>query len=129
MNTQVTLTLPSEMYQQAEILAAYAQRDVSEVLLEALTLTLPQWKENDTTYKSVETISDEAVLARTRLHLQPYQSQRLSTLLDRQQANTLSTAERAELLALMQTYQQLWLQQSAALAEAVQRGLLSPLKS
>jgi hypothetical protein len=40
---------------------------------------------------------------------------------------TLTTQEQAELLALMQVYQQRWVRQSEALAEAVRRGLRAPL--
>jgi hypothetical protein len=40
---------------------------------------------------------------------------------------TLTTPEQAELFALIQVYQQLWVRQSEALAEAVRRGLRAPL--
>ncbi|MEW5988466.1 MAG: hypothetical protein AB1791_17695 [Chloroflexota bacterium] len=57
------------------------------------------------------------------------QGQRLSDLLERQREENLAEGERPELLALMQIYQQLWLRQSEALAEAVSRGLRPPLES
>ena len=40
---------------------------------------------------------------------------------------TLTAQEQAEILALMQVSQQLWVRQSAALAEAVRRSLRAPL--
>jgi len=48
-------------------------------------------------------------------------------LTTKQGETTLTAQEQAELLALMQVYQQLWVRQSEALAEAVHRGLRAPL--
>jgi hypothetical protein len=58
----------------------------------------------------------------------PEQDQRLSSLLDKQQAGTLIEIEGSELLALMQVYQESLLRKAQALNEAVQRGLLKPLE-
>ena len=55
------------------------------------------------------------------------QRRRLSGLLERQREGMLTESERPELLALMQVYNQLWIRQSEALAEAVRRGLRKPL--
>ena len=58
----------------------------------------------------------------------PHQGQRLSQLLAIQQDDALSEQEQAELLSLMQNYQNIWLRQSKALAEAVKRGLRTALE-
>jgi hypothetical protein len=58
----------------------------------------------------------------------PAQDRRLSALLQKQQAQALSDPERAELLALMQVYQEGLLRKAQALREAVRRGLRMPLK-
>jgi hypothetical protein len=49
-------------------------------------------------------------------------------LLEKQREGTLTESERPELLALMHVYEQLWVRQSEALAEAVRRGLRKPLE-
>lgn len=61
------------------------------------------------------------------LQMDPAQDQRLSTLLDQQQARQLRAEERVELVALMQVYQEGLLRKAQALAEAVRRGLREPL--
>jgi len=61
--------------------------------------------------------------------MEPTQDQRLSTMLDRQQAGELTEAERPELLALMQVYQEGLLRKAQALHEAVRRGLCERLDS
>lgn len=55
--------------------------------------------------------------------MKPKQERRFSLLLERQQAGELSDAERSELLALMQLYQEGLLRKAQALHEAVRRGL------
>jgi hypothetical protein len=52
--------------------------------------------------------------------------ERLSELLDRQQAGSLTAAERSELTALIALYQRLLLRKAQGLREAVQRGLRQP---
>jgi hypothetical protein len=54
---------------------------------------------------------------------------RLSYLLDRQQAGLLTSADRTELAALMQRYQEGLLRKARSLREAVRRGLMPPLES
>jgi len=67
------------------------------------------------------------VLALTQVQMPPQQGHRLDQLLAKQGEATLTTQEQAELFALIQVYQQLWVRQSEALAEAVRRGLRAPL--
>jgi hypothetical protein len=56
----------------------------------------------------------------------PVQSQRLSELLDKQQAGALIPGERPELWALMRIYELGQLRKAEALAEAVKRNLRAP---
>jgi hypothetical protein len=49
-------------------------------------------------------------------------------LLDHQQAGTLTSSEQAELVALMQVYQQGLVRKAQGLREAVRRGLREPLQ-
>ena len=74
-------------------------------------------------------MTDEQVLALTELRLSDEDDDRLSKLLDEQQAGDLTAANRTELARLMQRYQEGLLLKSAALAEAVARKLIPPLAS
>jgi hypothetical protein len=67
------------------------------------------------------------VLALAQMQMPPQQGHRLDQLLAKQGETTLTAQEQAELLALMQIDQQLWVRQSEALAEAVRRDLRAPL--
>jgi predicted DNA-binding protein len=129
MATQVTITLPDELYERAESLARRTSRELAEILTETLARSLgtPDWQ--GLAALTVEDLSDEEVLAITNLTLPSEQDRRFSKLLDKQQAGKLVPPERAELLAFMQIYQQGLLLKAQALREAVQRGLLPPLES
>ena len=122
MTAQITLNLPDEVYHQAELLAQQRHRSVSEILVETLEIFLLP------TSKPVSELSDAEVIAQTQLRLQPIQEKRLSELLDRQQSGTIASVERDELQALIHIYETRLLRQAQALNEAVQRGLLEPLK-
>ena len=77
--------------------------------------------------RGIAKLSDRELVALTELRMEPEADRRLSDLLDQQQAGEVSDLERAELAALMRTYEVGLLRQSQALAEAVHRGLLPPL--
>ncbi|MGH7965996.1 MAG: hypothetical protein ACRERD_29965 [Candidatus Binatia bacterium] len=126
MSTQILLTLPDETYQRATQYAAYANREVAEILVAALASTLPSLEVIDQ-LRAIASLSDREVVALAESRMEPQADRRLSELLDRQQAGTLSDLAWAELAALMRTYEIGLLRQSQALAEAVRRGLLSPL--
>lgn len=132
MTTQITLTLPEEVYRRASHLAQLLNRDLADVLTEAITLSLspvaiPPHQPSNTSFQPIATLSDTEIIALTELEMEPDQDQRLSELLDQQQAGVLTDAERPELSTLMQIYQEKLLQKAQALREAVQRGLREPL--
>jgi hypothetical protein len=122
MTAQITLNLPDEVYHQAELLAQQRHRTVSEILVETLEIFLLP------TAKPVSALSDSEVIAQTQLRLQPFQEQRLSELLDRQQSGTIASVELDELQGLIHIYETRLLRQAQALNEAVRRSLLEPLK-
>jgi len=126
MSTQVTVTLPDEVYRSAVRLAQLARREVEDVLTDTLTLSLPSLRQDLDALPPIESLSDADILALTRLELPPAQDRRLSALLDRQQADSLTDTERGELLTLMQAYQEGLLRKAQALQEAVRRGLREP---
>ena len=128
MPTQVTLTLPEELYENAGRWATLTQQGLPEFLVETLTTVLTPVHATPELEKPVSSLSDEEVLAASKAQLEPGTGQRLSSLLKKQREGLLSAQEGPELLALMQVYEQLWVRQSEALAEAVQRGLRKPLE-
>jgi hypothetical protein len=134
MSTQITLTLPDEVYRRAEHLSQLTSRNVADILTEVIALSLSpislqEAPTDSTEFKPVASLSDEEVIALTELQMEPDSDQHLSELLDKQQAGTLTEAERSELWALMQVYQETLLLKAQALREAVGRGLREPLDS
>lgn len=127
MSTQVTITLPDEIYQRAELFARLANRDIASVLADSIQLSMPAVRANVLDLEPIAKVSDEQVLALTELQMEPDQDNRLSELFDRQQAGLLTENERLELQALMQIYQEGLLRKATALSEAVKRGLIEPL--
>jgi hypothetical protein len=127
MSTQVTVTLPDEVYRSAVRLAQLARREVEDVLTDTLTRSLPSLPQDSDVVPPIETLSDADIPALTALELASAQDRRLSTLLVRQQAGSLSDTERGELLTLMQAYQEGLLRKAQALHEAVRRGLCDSL--
>jgi hypothetical protein len=129
MSTQITITLPDEVYQRAERFARLANRDIASVLADTIQLSIPAISPEAAALEPLSTLSDEQVIALTQLQMEPEQDARLSDLLDRQQSGILTETERKELQTLMQIYQEGLLRKATALSEAVKRGLMEPLSS
>ncbi|MDI6792578.1 MAG: hypothetical protein QME81_06900 [bacterium] len=127
MGTQVTLTLPNDLYTRAERWATITRRELSETLTDVLSDVLKPICAAPDMEKPVSTLSDQEVVTLSKLQMAPTQGRRLDKLLEKQRESELADEERSKLLALMQTYEQLWIRQSEALAEAVRRGLREPL--
>jgi hypothetical protein len=127
MGRRITLEVSDDLLNRAEQLAVLSQRDVSEVLAQALSAALPPLDVVLGESRPVSELSDEEVLRQSKLRLTPAQDDRLSELLDDQQSGTLTEPQQTALLALMQVYAANWLRQAEALAEAVRRGLREPL--
>lgn len=125
--TTVTLTLKDDVYRRVAQFARMANLKVNEVLSEVIELSLLPSNPQPSAVKPVSELSDKEVLKLTELQMAPAQDRRLSRLLDRQQAGKITVEERAELLTLMQVYQNGLLWKAQALAEAVRRGLREPL--
>ncbi len=128
MSIQVTLNLPESVYHQAEQLAQLRCQDVAEILSETLTLLLPPGSLELNLPDDITQASDTDLLNLTQIELAPEQDQRLSALLDRQQATPLTTAEQSELNQLLERYQQGLLQKAQALNAGVQRGIIAPIE-
>ncbi|MBD2593047.1 hypothetical protein H6G74_01720 [Nostoc spongiaeforme FACHB-130] len=127
MSTQITITLPDEIYQHVERFAKLANRDVASILADTIQLSIPSVRAEVNNLEPVSVLANEQVLALTELQMEPEQDSRLSELLERQQAGTITDNERPELQNLMQIYQEGLLRKATALNEAVKRGLIEPL--
>jgi hypothetical protein len=126
---QVTLTLSDETYERAKRFAKLANRDLESVLSDAIYASIPFVRPEAEELGAIANLSNEEILALTELQMEPEEDSYLSELLDKQQAGTLSDAERPELQRLMQIYQEGLLRKATALQEAVRRGLTEPLSS
>jgi len=123
MATEITLSLPDNIYNHAARLALLMNRDVSRVLTETIESVLSPLGADALALAPVEKLSDDEVLAMADLRMNEMQGRRLGALLERQQAGELVEMERSELSALMQVYHENLLRKAYALREAVQRGL------
>jgi hypothetical protein len=126
MSTRVTVNLSDDAYERASRYAAYANRDLSEIIAAALASSLPSIDAIDE-LQGISKLPDKAVLELTELRMEAEADRRLSELLEQQQEGDLGDLERAELAALMRSYEIGLLRQSQALVEAVRRGLIPPL--
>ena len=129
MTVEVTLMLPETLVEHARRFGQATQRDVSEVLTDALEM---MWSTIDTLSDlepPVSMLLDDEVLALANSKMDPFQNERLGKLQARGKAEGLTEAERSELLALLYIYQTGQLRKSAGLVEAVRRGLRPPLAS
>ncbi len=129
MAVEVTLTLPENLVEHAKRLGDATQRDVAAILADALEMLLPTLENlpESRPYPTLSSLSDAEVLTLANSKMDAVQNQRLGELQQRGKTTGLTDAERYELLALLQIYQLGQLRKSEALAEAVQRGLRSPL--
>ncbi|ETW96206.1 MAG: hypothetical protein ETSY1_27555 [Candidatus Entotheonella factor] len=128
MATRVVVTLQDDIYQRVERLAQLTHRDVTELLAETITLSLPPWDMASESVSDMSELSDEEVLELSELQLPNKQDRRLSKLLQKQQDQVLSVQEHTELSVLMQCYQEGLLRKAQALHEAVRRQLRKPLE-
>ena len=128
MATQLTVNLPDHVYERARRLAELTGRDVADVLVNALDSLLPPLIPRIVTDTPVESLPDDEVIGLAELQMETDQDNRLSELLDKQQAGDMNEAERIELQALMRVYEIGMARKAEALAEAVRRGLREPLE-
>jgi hypothetical protein len=127
MSVQVMVALPDQVYRRAVNLARLTSQDVPKLLADTIEISLPSVMALESAPPARE-LSDASVLALADSQMEPDLDKRLSVLLGKQQDGELLEVERRELAALMQAYQEGLLRKAQALAEAVRRGLMEPLK-
>lgn len=129
MSTQVRITLHDEVYRRAKRLAQISNRNIEDLLAQAIELSLSPVGAATERYKPVSKLSDGEILKLSELQMDAKQDRRFSRLLNKQQAGKLSASEEPALLALMQNYQEKLLRKAQALREAVRRGLLATVSN
>ena len=129
MTTQVTISLSDELYQGVANFVQLLGKDIREVLSETIALSLAPIVTQNQVPPAVTELSDRELLTLTEFTLEPQTDIRLSELLERQQEGLITLPEQSELLGLMQSYQEGWLQKTQAIVEAVKRGLREPLSA
>lgn len=129
MSVEVTLTVSEPVIQNARLFGGATQQAVEGVLTEALELLFPMVDGAPELlgYPPVSSLTDAEVLRLAEAKMDETQNRRLGDLQAKGKTESLSAAERYELLALLRIYQIGHLRKSEALAEAVQRGLREPL--
>jgi hypothetical protein len=127
MSTQVTVTLPDNIYRRAQRLAELSGLDVEDIIAEHLEKLMPPLSsEMDT--RPVQTLSDDEVLIFADSMMEEPLSSLMSVLLQKQQAGELTDMERGELKMLMDIYGVGQIRKAQAMVEAVRRGLREALK-
>jgi hypothetical protein len=123
MTTQITITLPDEIYQRAERFALLANRDLNSVIADTIGSSLSSMRSHFDSLEPIESLSNSQVLALSNLQMDPGQDLRLSELLEKQRERELNANEPQELETLMQIYREALLRKTAALVETVKRGI------
>lgn len=121
MNQQITLTVSDNVMFYAKVVAKRNKRRVEEVLSDLL--------EKISGEINVEQLSDAEVLALADLKMSAEQQELLHDLLDKNGEGELTSAEKEQLDAMMEIYDDALLRKAQALRVAVERGLIPPLSA
>lgn len=123
----ITVELPDNLYQNVSSLAERTNRKVDEIIADKLEDNFEV--ENIEFEQNVSNWSDEDVLALANSQMSSAQSERMSELLDREQAGNITNTEKSELNIYIKSLQFAALQKSFGLAEAVKRELINSPKN
>ncbi|HKI38041.1 MAG TPA: hypothetical protein VKA46_39675 [Gemmataceae bacterium] len=121
--SEITLSLPDELMEQAQLWALRTGRPVADFLTETIRLSLNPLGTPLGDERPLRDWTDEEVLAAADSMMDPEDDRLLSELLSRQREGRLTQAERTELTSLMQMYQAGQLRKARAFSEAVRRRL------
>lgn len=121
------MSLPDEIYQKIERLAQISSCEITDVIAHTIKIAFDTVNFSLDFQDSISLLSDQDVLKLTHLEMEIEEDQRLSNLLDEQQAGTIKELENVELSELMQIYQEGLLRKAIGIQEAVKRGLMEPL--
>jgi predicted transcriptional regulator len=120
---QVTVNVPDSLYRHILRLAQASGRSAADVIESMMSVSLLPLS-GKAAQMPLEKLTDEAVRELAQSQMNPVQSERLSELLEKQQAGQLSETEEAEKELLLYIYQEGSLLKAQALVEARRRGLV-----
>ncbi|MBC6430817.1 hypothetical protein FM036_08250 [Nostoc sp. HG1] len=131
MTISITINLPKNLVESAQRLGDATARKLSDVLVDTLEIVLPTFENLSEMSINSEIlhVSDQEVLELANLKMDAAQNERLGELQAKGKNTGLTEVERYELLVLMSIYQIGQLRKSEGLAEAVRRGIKTPLSS
>ena len=129
MTIPITINLPESLAASVQRLGEATAREISDVLLDTLEIVLPTLDNLSemSINSNIPDISDQEVLELANLKIDVVQNQRLGELQAKGKNTGLTAGERYELLILISLYQMGQLRKSEGLAEAVKRGIKTPL--
>jgi len=129
MTIPITINLPESLAASVQRLGEATAREISDVLLDTLEIVLPTLDNlpEMSINSNIPDISDQEVLELANLKMDVVQNQRLGELQAKGKNTGLTAGERYELLILISLYQMGQLRKSEGLAEAVKRGIKTPL--
>jgi hypothetical protein len=129
MTIPIVINLPESLAASVQRLGEATAREISDVLLDTLEIVLPTLDNlpEMSINSNIPDISDEEVLELANLKMDVVQNQRLGELQAKGKNTGLTAGERYELLILISLYQMGQLRKSEGLAEAVKRGIKTPL--
>ena len=119
MNQEITLKISDRIIQQATLAASRKKYRIEEVLSD--------WLESLFQEKFADKMSDEEILALTKINISPAEQERLSELLFKNREIGLNKKEQRELDLMIEISERNMLKKSEALRIAVERGLIKPL--
>ena len=129
MTIPIIINLPESLAASVERLGEATAREISDVLLDTLEIVLPTLDNllEMSIHSQIADVSDQEVIELANLKMDVVQNQRLGELQAKGKNTGLTAGERYELLILMSLYQMGQLIKSEGLAEAVERGIKTPL--
>lgn len=119
MNQEVTLKVSERIIRQALLAASQKDNRIEDVLTD--------WLESLFEEKFTDKMSDEEILALTKIQISPEDQERLSELLFKNRETGLNEEEQRELDLMVEISERNMVKKSEALRIAVERGLIEPL--
>ncbi len=122
-----TISIPDTIYKQAQLVAQLTSRQVDDVIRARLEgafkeplIELPADEEAE--LQALTYLSDDALWTIAREQMQPHLQKRISELLQKGQAGTISDAESTELTEMVERGDKLTLRKSQAMRFLAERG-------
>lgn len=127
--SQLTLTIPDNVLEEVSHFANVTGKSVNEVIVEALSSSIPPLSGMLFPMQDVSDQPDERILYLADLQMNETMSEQMNELIEKQKAERLTFEEHMVLQGMLQVYQVGTLLKAKALSEAVRRKLIPPLEA